>query len=1178
MAKRNRPQQPVRRTNKLQGSWGRFESLEKRDLFAVTGFQVSGSTLNVYGTSGNDAFEFTAGSQYRVALNGDVRTYNASSISKINFVGGGGTDAAVLTGGSSAETAKLSPNSGTLTGSGYTLTLSAFFTIDVRGDAADQAWLYDSKQNETFVGTPLRSELLGSTFNNIAAGFGKVNVYATAGGTDTASLYDSAGDDTFLSLPTYSSLSGAGYYLYVSSFDSVSGYALNGGNDTANLHDSSGNDTFTARPDQARFIGSGFDNLAQSFERVNAYARTGGVDKAYLYDSSGDDTFLARSTYAYMSGIGYYNYTEAFDEVYGAAIYGGYDTAWLYDSAGNDSFVARPTQSYLTGSKFYNSARDFDRVNAYANGGGNDTAWLYDSAGDDTFTAYPTWARLSGSGFDLLANQFDKVNASAASGGNDQAFLYDSSGDDSFVGRPTYSYLSGNGFYNYVDRFDSVQAFAGNGGFDTAWLYDSAGNDTLLSRPTNTSLSGTGFLNSVSQFARLYAYATAGGFDTATVYGTSSADTFWARDVQGRMSGTGYNNYFTSFDTVRTVVDSVDRVDTSGVSYSLMVENDPTSAITIGGGILYPFKVLAHPTQANTLLAITGSGESGGTGWLYRLDATTLTPIGDPINVGVNASDLKTVGQYLVVSSRGSSDLHLIDLAAWREIDRIASVNEAISITALPNNRFAVVGIRSDRVQLLSVAGGRFALVQEAGLAGISYDLTASVDGTRLYVNLPVTQQVQVLDAATLATVRFYNTGGAPSYGGLSIGNYYIATDRDGVMRFINTTTHAITTIDIAPLLGLNPANVPLRGIDPKDFIVVGPNRVLLVNDRQDSLLLDLNLTSSTPNVTVVGRTTGAAFGTYLSASNEVLLVQPTLHQIDRVPLSDPSLPVSNVIVGIGLGASVHVPQSGVVAVLTSQHKLMLIDEPTGQVRELAAPAGFAFSASAPLAVDGNGNLVTMAYTSNKTWQLLRVTTSGTVIGSYDLQLTGSVFSVYVNGNYAQLIDRLNSQVQLVNFATGNSTLTILSRSRAREGIVFSDGSWLVAHDTNPDIGVTLYRNGVAQFFAVPQGLRWLSDVAQLDATRVVMSDFGGNLVVFNTATNSYGPITALPFSGVTNVYSDGTTIYAISPTAGKVAVVNATTLAIRDVWSISDVVGVTPATGGAWVVTNTAAIWKPLV
>lgn len=1159
---------------------GQFEALEKREMFDASPFQLSGKTLNVNGTSGNDMFEFTAGPTYRVALNGEVRTYDPAAVTRINFDGKEGVNQAIIVGGASAETAKLQPASATVTGSGYALKLQDIAKIEMLGDAADQALLYDSKQNDTFVSSPTRAELSGATFNHIVSNFGKVTAYASAGGVDTAALYDSAGDDALIATPAYNSLTGAAFYVYASEFDSVVAFA-SAGNDIATMFDSNGNDTLTAQPDSVRLAGAKFDNLAKGFDRVNANARAGGLDKAYLTDSRGNDSFVARPTAAYLTGAGYYNNVEQFDEVYGSAIYGGNDTAWLYDSTGNDSFVAKPGLAYLSGSNFYNSARDFDRVNGYATGGGNDTAWLNDSSGDDTLDAYSTYASLKGASFELWAHQFDRLNASAAGGGNDQAFLYDSTGDDAFVGRPTYSYLSGNGFYNNAEKFDSVQAYAGSGGLDTAWLYDSAGDEVLLSRSTTTSLSGTGFFYSASKFNRLYAYATAGGYDTGTVYGTAAVDTFWARDVQGRMSGAGYSNYFTTFDTIRTYIDAADRTDASDVAYELIFDNDLTTAVTIEGGVQYPFKVLSDPTQPNALLAITGSGESGGTGYLYRLDASTLQPLGQPLNVGTNASDLKMVGQHLVVASRGSSDLHSIDLVKWKVADRIVTVKEAMSIAPLPNNHFAVVGIQSERIQLLSLApNGKFTLVREASIGGVSYDVTASPDGSRLYVNLPNASAVAVLDANTLNTVRTYNTGGSPSYGGLAVGNYYLATDRDGFIRVINTTTHVITSINIAPLLGLDPATVPLRGIDPKDFLVVGPNRMLLVNDRQDSVLLDLDLAGPTPSVTVLGKTTGSASGTYLPATSEAILVQPSLHRINRVRLDQPGLPITRVLVGIGLGASVRWAQAAggpAVAVLTSQHKLMLIDEQTRQVREFIAPRGFSFAASSPLTIDGDGNLVTVAYATNRTWRLVRINPQGQVVGAYAIQLDGSVYSMQVSGQHAQLVDRLNSQVQIVNFASGDSTKTVLARTRARSGFVFGDGSWLVVHDTNPDIGVSLSRGGVTEFFAAPVGVRWFSDAVQLDAQRAVLAGFGGKLAIFNAQTKSYGSIVSLPFDGVTNVYLHGNTIYAISPTAGKVAVVDATTFALRDVWSVTDVVGLAPAPGGAWVITNSAVIWKRL-
>ena len=67
-------------------------------ICSVAGLSVSGNTLNVYGTSGNDSFSFSHGTSINtVTLNGATYVVNPALIHNINFYGGGGSDTATLT-------------------------------------------------------------------------------------------------------------------------------------------------------------------------------------------------------------------------------------------------------------------------------------------------------------------------------------------------------------------------------------------------------------------------------------------------------------------------------------------------------------------------------------------------------------------------------------------------------------------------------------------------------------------------------------------------------------------------------------------------------------------------------------------------------------------------------------------------------------------------------------------------------------------------------------------------------------------------------------------------------------------------------------------------------------------------------------------------------------------------
>jgi hypothetical protein len=1098
----------------------------------------------------------------------------------------GGTDSAWMYDSAGDDTFTGRPTYSLLSGAGFANYATNFDLVYAYANNGgnDKASLYGSTGDDTFAGNSTWAYLAGSGFYYSADGFDLVAAYAETGANDTAWLYDSAGNDTLVARPSSSSLSGAGFSNGATSFDRVYAYSIKGGADTAWLYDSSGDDILIGRPTYAQLYGTGFNNFATGFARVNAYGSSGGKDRANLYDSGGDDAFVGRATYSYLSGAGYYNLVQSFDEIYAYAEAGGKDTAWLYDSAGNDTFVAATAFSELSGSGFLNRASGFGKVYGYANGGGADIAWMYDSAGDDTFIGRPTYSVLMGMGYENYATSFDKVYAYSRMGGRDKAFLYDAAGDDTYVGRPTYSYLSGDGYYNLVNAFAEVYAYAGAGGNDTAWLYDSAGDDVLMVRPDYTRLGGAGYYNFASRFGRVYAYADAGGNDTAWLYGSAESDTIWGRGADARIAGSGFNTWMSSFDAVRLAQAPAgeDLLDINAIGYVFTVEDSSgRQAFEIGSGILFPQRIVADQSHPGHILVLTGSGEYNGEAWLYRLDAQTLTPIGDPLRVGENGSDVTWVGSYLVVASRGSSELYLVDPLNWSVLDHVPTIAEPISLAALPGERVAVASIRSDEVQSLKVENNRLVLLRSQKIDGIAYDVTATPDGQQLFVNLPVSQSIIVLDANTLQKIRTYAVGGAPSYGGLMFNGHYVATDRDGYIHFISLETGEATRVDLAVLLQLDRNDLPIRGIDPKELIQVDAQHLLVVNDRQDSILLRVDFDGGhvlTP--TVVARGHGAASGAYLGDRGEVLLTQPSNHQIDRI-LVDPVpangvLSASRIRVGVGITNAVRVqtPSGPLVVVVLSDDTLHIINEQTGQMRRVDAPAGFSFGASLPIQADDAGNLLSVVFGQADQWRLLRMTADGVKISDYPIAL-GQVFSLATRGDHAIVVDRLAGQVQSFNLATGATSVVTLARTRPREGVVFADGSWLVIHDTNPDIGVSVHRDGVTTFSPYSYKGRWLIEVTDLGEGRVLLADFGGKLVEFDARSGTYGSAVELPFDQLTYAVSQGNQVWAISATHGQVAVLDADTLTIEDVFNFDGAQSVLPMSGDAgWLLTGKQLWW----
>jgi len=517
-------------------------------------YTIEGSTVTFNGSSGNDVFAFQAGqSEHSVTFNGQVYTFDASLITRIEFNGNGGTDQASLTGTGGADTATLRKGLTTLTGVGYTAVLTDVHTVVVNGQANDTAWLYDSAGDDTFVGTETWSTMSGQGFHSQVDGFGEVTAVGSTG-NDMAELYGSTGDDVFTATSSYGQMSGAGYQNRAEGFDQIVASAGEGGNDVAWLYDSAGDDQFFGRQTYGFMRGSGVLNVAVGFDRINAIATAGGNDMAWLYDSAGDDQFVGRSTYSTLSNSTHVNYAEGFDRVYGIGSTGN-DTAELYDSTGDDLFVASASAAYMTGMGFHYQVQGFGTVIAVASAGGYDVAWLFDSAGDDVFDGRQTYSTMQGSGFLNYAAGFDRVNAMATAGGNDVAWLYDSTGDDKFVGTETYSYMSGSGFYNYTTGFDQVNAAASEGN-DTAHLADSAGDDVFTASSTGADMTGVGFANRTEGFDRVFGSALNGGNDVAWLYDTAGDDMFYGRQDRAYMVSSTFLRHALGFDRVNAVANA----------------------------------------------------------------------------------------------------------------------------------------------------------------------------------------------------------------------------------------------------------------------------------------------------------------------------------------------------------------------------------------------------------------------------------------------------------------------------------------------------------------------------------------------------------------------------------------------------------------------------------------------
>jgi hypothetical protein len=382
------------------------------DLRLANLLTQSGDTVALVGTAADDSFEFFAAASPRIIINGIAYGFDAAEAAVVTFDGAAGDDTATLHDSDADEVfaarpgwARLAADSGA-----YSVEVVGVSTVHAYATAgsgsgnggADEAWLYDSSGDDTFIGTPDSSRMFGDgklmgngnlvdeKFFYRAKSFETVHAYARPGGRDVAVLLDSDGDDTLSSTKKRSELTGQDsqgrdFRILTKSFYAVSAYALAGGDDTADLWGSVHDDQFQASPDQARIFENGSYSLARYFDTVHAWGN-GGDDVADMTGSAGDDVFVRK-----------------------------------HDETGKD--VSRLYREGL----FHLRAKDFDEVNVDALGGANDTAELHDSPGDDFLAADLNSVRLLSTdaefAFMLKVVAFEQVVAKSSNGGLDDATL-----------------------------------------------------------------------------------------------------------------------------------------------------------------------------------------------------------------------------------------------------------------------------------------------------------------------------------------------------------------------------------------------------------------------------------------------------------------------------------------------------------------------------------------------------------------------------------------------------------------------------------------------------------------------------------------------------------------------------------------------------------------------------------
>ncbi|MEQ9408683.1 MAG: hypothetical protein RIK87_13185 [Fuerstiella sp.] len=704
---------------------------------------------------------------------------------------------------------------------------------------------------------------------------------------------------------------------------------------------------------------------------------------------------------------------------------------------------------------------------------------------------------------------------------------------------------------------------------------------------------------------------------------------------------------------------------THAVTRSVSDTGDPARRPLVSPNLVKTWTANGQPT----LLVTNGLGESFGASVLGRFvmgadeqptrpvvtsPATGLTELQFPdLAVGSNVSDMDFLDSHrLAVLSRGSNQLHLIDLDRWEMTSTIdlsigANTNapDAMDMEILSNGQILVVFNRSNRLRVFDINDdgmlfevripgtspadqgfvldqGRAMQVSAVERSDGSYTLflaTPAVAGTVLRTYTP--------EHLTLGTVMD-NSGQAvetisrspfsgPYVGGkiqtvVSLSGqrqtFYLSTDRNGFLTWVNVNSFTFGHIDLVEYMttaSRDPASASYRNpddnhVDPTRIISIDDRHVAVLNNREQSVLLKLTLSSGdgmsvtgagmlpagyggdtirTPTglklVSSSGGSIGISVGSHLLITTDLQYAPGTGNwQPGQFTPTVLATPIDRAVVISDDRLLLEYPQG--------RRSIVHYHAPTHSLEETYLPGQFEHTDGNIYAVNGGpaaawgntssgrqyiavrGILSAVGNPTDVFVLVLDVTAPAAVTlhSVHRLDAQAQWYSVQMNGEQIDVLDRLGARLLSVHhWLTGNQTefrsLEFADRqgrsfggSRPGRTVLMPDGTRVVLHDTTPD-----------KVFSVltPESLRaqtplakvhthnvgqWIYDMQIYDQDRVIAVTWDAVLVILNIRTGVFETVqkldrfSTLPLDvyGVRGISFEGHTLSIGSPAAGQVA------------------------------------------
>ena len=282
----------------------------------------------------------------------------------------------------------------------------------------------------------------------------------------------------------------------------------------------------------------------------------------------------------------------------------------------------------------------------------------------------------------------------------------------------------------------------------------------------------------------------------------------------------------------------------AGSTFSVR-EREIDQEITLGHGLPFPNVILPDPLSDNHAFVLSGSGETGPQSHLGRINLDTFELTTELLPVGQNGSALAYVDKYIIVASRGSDRIYVVNHETWEVLPGFFDILEPTTLGVLPDGNI-VVGSLYDTTRILTITDGVLNELAQSSQYFGAYSLTIDHQYNRIYLNGYTTQAFFVLDGSTLQVVTEITIDGIPSYGGTIWRDFYVGTDKDGYIHLIHRTTFEHQTFDLAELMEIDRSTLAEAGIDPNEIVAIDDTHLFIVQGRQESAILEYDYAEST--------------------------------------------------------------------------------------------------------------------------------------------------------------------------------------------------------------------------------------------------------------------------------------------------------------------------------------------